>query len=535
MTHLNRRSFIRSTLVTGSGLILNPLAAWSQNGIAAESMMGVHPFIHDNPESVFIMKTEVDVKTNSAAIKDAGLSFGRSVFGLTDDPVYGVPLSHRFVMKPNLTCRFRWHEQYSIEGSMGIVTDAHFTEGIIESIKELSIDSSQIHIREVNCPDDLEDGGYVDMALRTGVDLQCIENPYNELNPDQITWSDIENGIYFKRLPHIWPVNAPDTWLLNIAKLKTHSMGLTLCAKNLQGTIVKNYQQHCGNWGEALNVNIADVQTNAFSIIESNYNRRMSEGVPRWDKPGQSGGIWMETWASRCLDNNAVTRAGLHIIEGVYGRDGHFIDGPNEGGLAKDYMTNYIIFGLNPFYVDIIGHWIGGHEPGNFGLFHMARENGRINTFNPANIPIYEWDPASGAILRKLSSFNRYPLKTKYLQKDYNGHQEDLWHLVDEPFDYAAFGDPNSSVAMNNFNLGTNYPNPVSHRTHIPFQMMKGAHVRMQIIDNSGAVADVLLDTFMPAGSHMVSWDCQNHPAGLYMYRMQSGGNTLHGKIMVIH
>jgi len=514
--------------------MLNPLAAWSQKAAAADPMMGVHPFIQDNPDAVFIMRTQVDSKTNSAALKDVGLSFGRSVFGLTDDPVYGVPLTHRFVMKPNLTCRFNWHDQYTVEGSMGIVTDAHFTEGIIESMKELSIGASQIHMREVNCPEDLEDGGYNAMAQRTGIDLQCVETPYDELNPDQIIWSDVENGTYFKRLPHIWPVNAPDTWLLNIAKLKTHAMGMTLCAKNLQGSIVKNYQQHCRSWGDPMEVDSGDVYSDAFSNIESNYNLHHSEGIPRWDRPGaDSGGLWMETWASRCLDNNAVTKAGLHIIEGVYGRDGHFIEGPNDG-LANDYMTNYVLFGLNPFYVDIIGHWIGGHEPGNFGLFHMAREDGRISTLNPANIPVFEWDPESGATYKHFSKFDRHPLKTMYLRKDYDGQSEDRWHMVDEPFDYVAFGDPSTGMKSNKFNLGNNYPNPVSHRTHIPFQLVQGAHVRMDVVDNRGAVTDVLLDTFMPAGSHLTTWDCHNHPAGLYLIRMRSSGQTLNRKTMVI-
>ena len=197
-------------------------------------------------------------------------------------------------------------------------------------------------------------------------------------------------------------------------------------------------------------------------------------------------------------------------------------------------MTNYILFGLNPFYVDIIGHWIGGHEPGNFGLFHMAREDGRISTLNPANIKVYEWDPASGATYKHLSAFERHPLKTKYLQKNYNGHNEELWHMVNEPFDYAAFGDPATGIETKNFHLGNNYPNPVSHRTHIPFQLMKGSHVRMEIIDSKGAIADVLLDAFMPAGSHMATWDCHNYPAGIYLYQLRTGGQTLQGKMMLI-
>jgi hypothetical protein len=364
--------------------------------------------------------------------------------------------------------------------------------------------------------------------------MQCIETPYDQLDPDQVVWSDVEDGLYFSRLPHIWPVNAPDSWLLNISKLKSHAMGLTLCAKNLQGSIVKNYQEHCGLWGTPLNINAAHVKTNAFNNIESNYNQHLAQGIPRWDRPGQYGGIWMETWASRCLDNNSALKAGLHIIEGIYGRDGHFIDGPH-AGLAQDFMTNYIIFGMNPFYVDVIGHWIGGHEPGNFGLFHMARENGFINTFNPRNIKVYEWDADTGADYKHLSGFTRYPLKTKYLRRDYAGGSEDLWHLVDEDVDYAAFGDPHLSVREKPFSLDANYPNPANHRTTIPFKMYQPGQVRIEILDSKGALAEVLTDRFLPAGSHMVSWDCHNRAAGFYICRMQTGGQILNGKIMVVH
>ena len=136
------------------------------------SYFGVNPFILNNPNSVFIMQTDVNVKTNSSAIRSAGLAFGRSVFALTDNPDEGIPLTHKIVIKPNLTCRARGNALYTIERTMGIVTDAFFVEGIIESMKELTIPAEQFYIREVNCPDDLADGGYIDMAQRTGIDLQ---------------------------------------------------------------------------------------------------------------------------------------------------------------------------------------------------------------------------------------------------------------------------------------------------------------------------------------------------------------------------
>ena len=417
---------------------------------------------------------------------------------------------------------------------MGVVTDANFTEGVIDSLKELGIGGAQVYIREVNCPEDLAEGGYTQMAERTGIDLKGIDTPYSDLNPDQLQWMNVENGLYFNRIPYLWPVNAPDSWLVNISKLKTHAMGLTLCAKNIQGTIAMNYQKHCTVHGNHLDIREDDIVTHAFGSITNNYNRHVADGVPRWDRPGTDGGIWMETWASRCLDNNSVTLAGLHVIEGVYGRDGHFIAGPNEGGLANDHMTNVIIFGLNPFYVDIIGHWIGGHEPGNFGLFHMAMERGMISTINPADIPVYEWDAESGAVLKTLDQFQRYPLKTSYLQKNYNGDNEAYWHMVDEYFDYSSVSGTGKMISPLPFNLGENFPNPFSEQTYIPYQIRKAGQVLIEVYNEQGRRVDILVNGRMARGNHLAAWNSSTHPAGIYLCRMHFDGMHHSGKMLLV-
>jgi hypothetical protein len=530
---LDRRSFIRSSIVAGTGLMLNPLKAMSKKADA--NLFGVHPFVQDNPDAVFILRTNVDIKTNAAAIKEAGRAFADSVLGLTNDTEKGVPLSHKFVFKPNLTCRSSNHSKYTIEGSMGIVTDSNFIEGIFESIKDLEISGSQMYIREVNCESDLADGGYIAMAERTGIDLAGIGTPYYNLPPEQIQWMDVPEGVYFNRIPYLWPVNTPDSWLMNVSKLKTHGMGLTLCAKNIQGTIAMNYQEHCARYGTHLNILSSDYRTDAFSKIMENYNKRVAEGVPRWDKPGNLGGLWQETWGTRCLDNNSVTKAGLHVIEGIYGRDGNFMDGPGQDGLATDYMCNYIIFGMNAFYVDIIGHWIGGHEPGNFGLFQMARDRGMISHFNPSNIPLYEWDTDNGAVLANLMDFERTPLKTYFLQKDYDGGTEPYWHMVDEEYDYTEVGTSILKTANLTFNLGENFPNPVKWKTSIPYQINRPGLVYIEVINSHDMVVDVLENRIVSAGSHMVTWQSMNHPPGLYLYRMLFMGRSQVGKILVYH
>jgi hypothetical protein len=531
---ITRRQFVQSSLLAGAGMMLRSSGTGAD--LAAPSLFSVHPFIMNNPDAVFILKTNVDVKTNSGAIRSAGLAFGRSVFVLTDDAAQGIPLSHKIIIKPNLTCRQRGRDIYTVQNSMGIVTDANFVEGIIESMKELGLAAGQFYIREVNCPDDLADGGYIDMAQRTGIDLQCIDTPAASLAPDKIQWVDVPDGVWFRKIPYLWPVNAPETFLLNVSKFKTHGMGLTLCAKNLQGTIAMNYQAHCTSYGNYMpGVNASHLNPTANEDILANYNRHVKASIPRWKRPGSEGGIWQETWATRCLDNNSVTFAGLHIIEGIYGRDGNFLDGPNSGNLANDYMTNYVIFGRNQFYVDIIGHYLAGHEPGNFGLFHMALERGMINTFNPMEIPVYSWDTDSRQLLADLTTYHRYPLKTYYLQRDYDGQNEPYWHLVNEPYYYNSTGIENPPFSTDGFWLEQNFPNPVRYSTSLNFHIPGNGQVSAEILGSNGQLVETLLKEQLTEGEHTVSWNSSNHSAGLYFCRISYGGYIRTGKIMVNH
>ncbi len=521
-------------MLAGAGLFLSPgITKGEKKGGA---MFGINPFILQHPDAVFIMRTNVDAKTNSSLIRKAGNDFGKSVFGLTDNPEDGIPLTHKIVIKPNLTCRSRSSSSYTVERSMGIVTDAFFVEGIIESLKDLGISPGQFYVREVNCPDDLADGGYIDMAQRMGIDIKGIDTPLQNLSPDKVQWVNVQDGVFFRKIPYLWPVNAPDTFLLNIAKFKAHGMGLTLCAKNLQGTIAMNYQAHCTAYGETMTgVSSADLNPDSNADILANYNRHKAAGIPRWDKPGSSGGIWMETWATRCLDNNSVTLAGLHIIEGIYGRDGNFMTGPSNEGLATDYMTNYIIFGRNQFLVDNIGHYLGGHEPGNFGLFHMAKERGMTPTINPHEILLYDWDPDNGASPAQLSSFQRFPLKTYYLQRNYNYQNEPYWHMVDEYYDYGPTSVSDITSSVNSFTLRQNFPNPASATTGISFDIPAGGKIRMEVFDHNGISKETLIDCHLCEGSHLIWWNSSKVPPGMYLCRAMHGNVIRSIKIMVIH
>ena len=528
---VTRRQFIKSVAATGTSSLAAPVVTRALPSRTAADFFNVHPYIENNPDAVFIMRTNVDVKTNSEAIKNTALDFSRSVFVPSDS---GIPLTHMIPIKPNLTCSV--NNNYSIEHGMGIVTDVNFTEGVIEGMKELGIGGEQFYIREVNCHNQYEQRGYNEELMeRTGVNIRNMEAKVGVISENDLVWVDTPDGIWYRKIPYLWPVNAPDTFFLNIAKLKTHGMGVTLTTKNVQGCIAHNYQRHCVGYNLNMEMDSYHRNPNALADIKANHARHLNDmKVPRWDKSGTSwnSGIGMESWASRAIDNNNATPTGLHIIEGVYGRDGNFQTGPhkedgtmdlnNKNLLAKDYMSNVIIFGKNHFNVDNIGHWIAGHEPGNFGLFHIGVDMGLTNYINPHDIPVYEWTADGTATLTDIDEFQRTPLLTYYLQKT----GEDYWHMVDEHFDYASVSveQPMKDDRPEAIVLSQNRPNPFNPNTSIEFTIQSAGNTRLEVYNASGQLVDVLADGYHRAGSHMAVWNTSKQSSGIYFYRLRHNG-----------
>jgi uncharacterized protein (DUF362 family) len=519
---IKRRDFIKGAAAVGTAAAINPFRTLS--AIARDTnYFAINTFIENNPDAVFIMETFVEDKYSVEAIKSAGLDFGRTVFVSTDNPDLGFPLDGIFNIKPNLTSRGWWQSGYTVDGTMGVITDVNFVEGVIEGMKELGVTAGNIHLREVNGTENLTDGGYAAMGERTGSNIQIINTPIGEISEELVHWKDVSDGVYFNRIPFLSPVNTPDSILLNISKFKTHSMGLTLCAKNIQGTIVANYQQHCRAYNTPMSIDSDHVQSDTWATIKDNYDRHVADSIPRWDTPGEdaSSGIGMETWTSRCLDNNAVTNAQLNIIEGIYGRDGDFVEGPHDG-FAEDFMTNILIFGKNAIHVDIIGHWLAGHEPGNFGFFHIARERGFSTFLNPMDIPVYDWKSDGSAILTPLTDFHRTPLLTNYLWQE---DEEELYHMVDAPFDYLTSVDRHYRVkGPETYKLHQNYPNPFNPSTTIQYNLSQSGQVRLDIFNNRGQIVDILVNESQRQGSHMVIWKAKNLPSGNYFYRLMTEG-----------
>ena len=557
---VSRRDFLKSSSLLCGSLGLTGQASIFATESKPSGYFGVHPFVELHPEAVFILRTHVDYKTNSDACKHVGLDLGRSVFVPMDNT--GIPVNYNIAAKPNLTAHEAVDKKrgFTLEDTMGIATDVFFVEGLFESLKELGVAGARMHTRDANGGSVIEPRGYVAMGHRVGATVRPEKNTiktHEDANDaGAFVWKEVPGGVVSTQLPYLWPFNAPDSWNLNVAKFKAHEMGLTLAAKNWQGSHPSPFQQYCAKWPDIDSmqklqklINKECIHPKVHEVVEANFKRH-TRTIPRWNTPDVPRNdpdfneayyytaLCMELWAHRTIDNHAASPMGLHIIEGIYGRDGDFNQGPNPlgnennyEGRAWDYMTNIVIFGKSPYLVDIVGHWLGGHEPGNFGLFHMAMERGKLDVMNPVNIPVYEWQDGV-AVRRPLTSFTRTPLRSFYLQQR---KKEPLWHLCNEPFDYTKVSEKKLSIPAKPSTrvLNQHYPNANNPQLAIEFSVPKKGWALVEILDQRGNNLEVISNAICEAGYHMAAWNTAKYASGSYKYRLRYNDyNEVHDLVL---
>lgn len=83
------------------------------------------------------------------------------------------------------------------------------------------------------------------------------------------------------------------------------------------------------------------------------------------------------------------------------------------------------------------------------------------------------------------------------------------------------------------FDLAQNYPNPFNPSTEITFTLPASAQVSLRVFNLLGQEVATLVDEYRTAGTHLATFDAQNLPSGIYIYRLESGAQSVTRKMML--
>ena len=83
------------------------------------------------------------------------------------------------------------------------------------------------------------------------------------------------------------------------------------------------------------------------------------------------------------------------------------------------------------------------------------------------------------------------------------------------------------------FKLYTNYPNPFNPSTIITFDLPVSQNVKLTVFDILGNETETLLNKYLSSGKHMITFNADALPSGIYLYQLEAG-NFVQSKKMIL-
>lgn len=97
----------------------------------------------------------------------------------------------------------------------------------------------------------------------------------------------------------------------------------------------------------------------------------------------------------------------------------------------------------------------------------------------------------------------------------------------------GSLGIPTIDPSRSNALLYTIYPNPVTDKAEILYNLPHNAEVNILITDLTGREIGKVLNENQTAGNHSASFNASTLPSGVYMIRLESNGTNVTQKIVV--
>ena len=86
----------------------------------------------------------------------------------------------------------------------------------------------------------------------------------------------------------------------------------------------------------------------------------------------------------------------------------------------------------------------------------------------------------------------------------------------------------------NDFLLEQNYPNPFNPSTNIKFALPSGSNVKLNIYNTLGEEVAELVNGYLDAGTYTYRFDASDMTSGVYIYTLQTAGQTISKKMTLL-
>ena len=115
-----------------------------------------------------------------------------------------------------------------------------------------------------------------------------------------------------------------------------------------------------------------------------------------------------------------------------------------------------------------------------------------------------------------------------------NGEDKPQMAVLEEYLDADVVTDLENEDLPNQITLAQNYPNPFNPTTTISYSVPENTQVSLKVFNMLGQQVTELVNTRQSAGAYSVTLDASEFPSGMYIYRLNTGNQTLTRKMLLV-
>jgi len=162
-------------------------------------------------------------------------------------------------------------------------------------------------------------------------------------------------------------------------------------------------------------------------------------------------------------------------------------------------------------------------------VIHQLREVSSQNSFNGHNSLVVHAGLGAASLIDSLHIEWPSGETEKYTDVDAN-----QFLVITELESLGRVSTARHSIEPESFTLHQNYPNPFTESTLLRYSLPQDMHTRLTVYNALGQQVTTLIDDYMPAGLHEVSFEARSLPNGLYLYRLQMQNQVLYKTMLLL-
>lgn len=330
-----------------------------------------------------------------------------------------------------------------------------------------------------------------------------------------INWSDQRNGVNNTDIFFVRSTDGGDTWSeplrVNDDNSTRHQFFNWMTIDQTNGAIYVVFYDRRNTTNVATDVYVARSTDGGYSF--ENFKVSQSSFTP-------NSGVFFGDYTNIAAYNKKVYPIWMRL-------DGNTLSVWT--ALINDSIV-VVPVELTGFSVDakdglVLLEWQTASEINNYG-FEIQKKN--YSSSNKTNWQTIGFKAGKGTTIQ--SSFYRFedrPYESgeysyRLKQIDFDGSYE-FSQEVDVQF-----------IALNDFGIEQNFPNPFNPVTVIEYKLPAKAFVQIKVFDMLGKELEVLVNEEKPAGIHEVQFSGEEFSSGIYIYKMISGNFEQTRKMLLI-